>query len=59
MKRKFEIEWPDELGQMWMNVDSLMTCLTSEGHIGPEVKIGVMDVAEEFCPPKPLEPEPF
>ncbi len=29
MKRVFEIEFPDELGEMWMNQDNLMLCINS------------------------------
>lgn len=27
MKKIFEFEWSDELGQAWMNVDNLQACL--------------------------------
>ena len=29
-KRTFEIEWPDDYGTMWMNVDNLLVCLTEK-----------------------------
>lgn len=29
MKRKFEIEWPDDCGPMWMNTSNLLLCLTN------------------------------
>ena len=29
MKRMFEIEFPDSLGSMWMNVDNLMLCINA------------------------------
>lgn len=29
MKRVFEIEFPDELGEMWMNQDNLMLCINA------------------------------
>lgn len=28
MKRLFEIEWPDDCGQLWMNTSNLLICLT-------------------------------
>jgi len=28
-KRIFSIEWPDDLGQMWMNKDNLLLCLNA------------------------------
>jgi len=28
MKRVFSIEWPDELGELWMNTSNLLLCLT-------------------------------
>lgn len=48
MKRIFEIEWPDENGPMWMNVDNLMFCLKSEQHIGLDVEIKVIDITEQI-----------
>ena len=27
MKRKFEIEWPDDNGELWMNTSNLLLCL--------------------------------
>ena len=27
MKRIFSIEWPDDLGELWMNKDNLLLCL--------------------------------
>ena len=29
MERVFKIEWPDDLGPMWLNQDNLMFCLLS------------------------------
>ena len=29
MKASFEIEWPDDCGEGWMNVDNLMLCLNA------------------------------
>lgn len=29
MKRIFEIEFPDECGELWMNVDNLMLCINA------------------------------
>jgi len=32
MKRAFEIEWPDEHGELWMNRDNLLICLVKTCH---------------------------
>lgn len=37
-RRMFLIEWPDDLGPMWMNEDNLMLCINAycenkDGHI--------------------------
>lgn len=29
MKRTFEIEFPDDLGPLWMNTSNLLICLTN------------------------------
>ena len=29
MKAKFEIEWPDDYGEFWMNEDNLMLCINA------------------------------
>ncbi len=29
MKRTFEVEWPDDLGPLWLNKSNLLMCLTS------------------------------
>ena len=29
MKRRFEIEWPDDCGPLWMNTSNLLLCLTA------------------------------
>lgn len=29
MIRYFEVEWEDELGPMWMNVDNLILCINA------------------------------
>ena len=47
MKRMFEIEYPDDCGPMWMNVDNLAICLRTKEFIGPKVKISVRDVTDE------------
>lgn len=46
MKRLFVIEWPDDCGPMWMNVDNLILCLKSKEHIGESVEISVRDITE-------------
>lgn len=30
MKARFEIKWPDDNGESWMNVWNLLACLTSK-----------------------------
>ncbi|KKM95401.1 hypothetical protein LCGC14_1188600 [marine sediment metagenome] len=44
MKRLFEIEWDDDSGPMWMNVDNLRTCIRTKEHIGRDVSLGIVDV---------------
>lgn len=46
MKRMFKIEYPDDCGPMWMNVDNLMICLRTKEFIGSKVKISVKDIIE-------------
>ncbi len=48
MKRMFEIEYPDDCGPMWMNVDNLMICLRTKEFIGSKVKISVKDITDLF-----------
>ena len=47
MKRVFEIEFPDELGEMWMNQDNLMLCINAycENNDG---KIKATDITSEL-----------
>lgn len=44
MKRAFTIEWPDESGPMWMNVDNLLLCLNA---YCPNTEFRVEDITEE------------
>ena len=45
MKRIFEIEWPDNLGVLWLNEDNLRLCLTSDLHT-TDVNLVIKDVTE-------------
>ena len=47
MKRVFEIEYPEDFGPFWMNVDNLMICLRTKEFIGPKVPIKVRDVTDK------------
>ncbi len=47
MKRTFEIEWEDDLGPMWMNVDNLMSCLNTETHCGEAAILSVTDLTKQ------------
>jgi len=47
MKRTFEIEWPDDCGDFWMNKDSLMSCLTTETHVGGKAWVKAEDVTDD------------
>lgn len=53
MKCKFEIEFPDEFGADWMNVDNLMRCLTTSNYIGEKVSLKVYDVSDHRLLLKP------
>lgn len=50
MKRIFEIEWSDKLGPMWMNQDSLLSCLNGEQHCGSGLITTVRDVTRGSHP---------
>ena len=52
-KKLFSIEWPDEYGSAWMNVDNLRSYMEGEGHIGPNIELKIRDVT---IPPKKVEP---
>ena len=45
MKRTFEIEFPDDLGPMWMNRDNLMMCLSEKC---PNTHFTVTDLTQEI-----------
>lgn len=47
MKRTFEIEFPDDCGEFWMNVDNLASCLRTETHVGEKVELTICDVTGE------------
>ncbi len=48
MKRIFEIEFPNDLGKSWMNVDNLIACLFSKQYIGGDLskKIVITDITD-------------
>ncbi len=60
MKRVFEIEFPDELGEMWMNRDNLMICInaycdTKDGRIKTtDVTDSVVHLCKDQSLPDPL-----
>ncbi len=47
MKRTFEIEWPDQFGDSWMNKDNLMLCLTKDKCVGEKVSLKVRDITDD------------
>jgi hypothetical protein len=47
MKRTFTIEFPDDLGDLWMNKDNLLACLTTETHCGSNVRLVVEDITDD------------
>jgi len=49
VKRTFEIEYPERLGEMWMNEENLKSIMFTTDHVGDEGVI-VKDVTEgENC----------
>lgn len=48
MKRVFEIEFPDELGDSWMNKNSLMLYITTEDHCST-ITMSIRDVTNDGC----------
>lgn len=46
MKRCFEIEWKDSIGETWMNEGNLLICLNTTGHCGGGCILGVRDVTD-------------
>ena len=46
MKRIFSVEWCDDYGEMWMNIDNLESCLFSETHI-KNVQVVVEDITDQ------------
>jgi len=57
MKRIFSIEWPEDLGPMWMSKDNLIACLFSNSCVGGQFvpKIKVEDITEEAPTQKEVE----
>lgn len=50
MKRTFEIEFPDDLGPLWMNRDNLLLCLTAYCR---NTRFVVRDVTDDGCTTDP------
>ena len=50
MKKIFEIEWPDDLGEEWLNVGNLKTCLCSEICILSSIPINVTEIKNDQRP---------
>ena len=48
MKRIFEIEFPNELGEMWMNQDNLMLCINAYCE-NKDGKIKATDVTDKVA----------
>lgn len=44
MKATFQIEWPDDYGQGWMNVDNLLCVMTTPEFVGDKVSIKVKEI---------------
>ncbi len=44
-RRLFAIEWDDELGPMWMNIDNLMACLVA---YCPNIDFVTDDITDEI-----------
>ena len=52
MKRKFEIEFPDEYGDTWMDVSYLLRFITSSDCIEEKMSIKIRDITNyPFNPP--------
>jgi len=47
-KRIFSIEWEEDCGPMWMNVDNLLTCLNTKEHCGEGLILEVEDLTEHL-----------
>lgn len=50
MTRRFEIEFPDELGAGWMNRDNLLICLTETCQ---NTRFTVTDITDDGCDQSP------
>lgn len=49
-KRKFEIEYPDDHGPLWMNKSNLLICLTS---VCPNTRFTVRDITGDQASDEP------
>jgi len=49
MKRQFEVEFPTDLGLMWINADNLTMCLKTEVHIAEDLAkaVTVTDITDD------------
>ena len=43
-KRRFEIEWNEDLGPLWMNADNLWCVMSTPEKVGPGLVVAVRDV---------------
>jgi len=51
MKKHFELEWDDSMGEGWMNIFNLELCLFSKGHSKPElIKVRELEVYKDPVP---------
>lgn len=46
-KRYFAISWPEDLGEMWMNIDNLRALMFSRGMIPGNLGVEVEDVTDQ------------
>lgn len=56
MKRTFTIEFPDDLGDLWMNKSNLLICLTNTC---PNTRFTVQDITGDQCDPLPESSGPI
>ena len=39
MRKTFELEWPDELGEYYFNIDNIKLCLETDIHVQEKVVV--------------------